>query len=71
MENHIISKDKKEHRFLKLKENKICIFNPMGECSFHGVLLFMTIESMLCKDSIVDSVFLLVGLFYQVSQITL
>ena len=30
MENHIISKGEKEHRFLKLKENKICIFNPMG-----------------------------------------
>ena len=43
---HTISKDEKEHRFLKIKENKICIFNPIGECSFHGVLLFMTIESM-------------------------
>ncbi len=31
----------------------------MRECSFHGVLLFMTIESMVFKDSIVDFVFFL------------
>ncbi len=42
MENHIISKGEKERKFLEIKENKSCIFNLMGECGFHGVLLFMT-----------------------------
>lgn len=48
-ENRIISKDEKERMFLEIKENKSCIFNPMGVCGFHGVLLFLTIESILSK----------------------
>lgn len=32
MANHIISKGEKERKFLEIKENKICIFNPMGVC---------------------------------------
>ncbi len=37
MENHIISKGEKERMFLGIKENKSCIFNPMGDYGFHGV----------------------------------
>ena len=28
--NHIISKGEREREFLEIKENKSCIFNPMG-----------------------------------------
>ena len=41
MENHIISKGEREREFLEIKENKSCIFNPMGVCGFHGVLLLV------------------------------
>ena len=33
----------------------------MGVCGFHGVLLFMATESMLCKGSAVGSATLLAG----------
>ena len=59
--NHIISKCEREQEFLRIKKNKSCVFNPMGVCGFHGVLLFMAIESMLCTGSAVGSAVLLAG----------
>ncbi len=44
MENHIISKGERAWKFLEIKENKSCIFNPMGVYGFHGVLLFVAIR---------------------------
>ncbi len=38
MENRIISKGETEQMFLKIKENKSYIFNPMEASGFHGVL---------------------------------
>ncbi len=57
MENHIISKGEREREFLEIKENKSCIFNPMGVCGFHGVLLLVV-------------QFVWWDIFYQVVQIT-
>ena len=45
--------------FLEIKENKSYIFTPWECVASMG--LFMTIESMLCKDSIVGFLFLMEG----------
>ncbi len=44
MGSRITSKCEREQVFLKIKENKSCIFNPMGVYGFHGVLLFVAIR---------------------------
>ena len=70
MENHIISKGEREREFLEIKENKSCIFNPMGVCGFHGVL-FMAIE--FCEARILLQIlyFFWRYILYQISQTAL
>ncbi len=47
MENHITSKRKKEQMFLKIKENKHYIFNPMEFMASVGAFLFIEKRSFL------------------------
>ena len=71
MENRIISKGETEQMFLKIKENKSYIFNPMEASGFHGVLWFMAIE--FCEARILLQIlwFFWRYIFYQISQTAL